>query len=97
MATKKKSLFANRQSTVSISRNGLSIEIAAVPATDAGLIAKELLDVVRTLVEGGYDELLQDGGSFHGFGHDQAEEGDDESYSLPPVMKRKKSAGFHIR
>ena len=97
MAAKKKSLFANRTSTVSISRNGLSIEIAAVPATDAGLIAKELLDVVRTLVEGGYDELVQEAGSFHGFGHDQTEEGDDEPYSLPPAMKRKRSIGFNVR
>ena len=44
MATKRKTNpFTNRKATVSVHRNGLSIEISDVSATDSGAVAKELL------------------------------------------------------
>ena len=45
--------FTNRKANVSVHRNGLSIEIQDVSAVDSGLVAKELLDIVRQLVAAG--------------------------------------------
>ena len=70
-------VLAHKKASVSLHRNGLSIEVSEVAAEDAGLAAKELLDVMRTLVGMGYDELLMDAGSIHGgaFGEMPDEDG----------------------
>jgi len=59
-------VLAHKKASVSLHRNGLSIEVGEIAAEDSGLAAKELLDVMRTLVRMGYDELLVDAGSLHG-------------------------------
>ena len=96
--TKKKNLLANRTATVAINRNGLSMSIDAVPAADAELVAQALLDSVRNLVDAGYDELVQDGGSLHGGGFDTPD--DDESFDTltdPPSARRRPVIGFHAK
>lgn len=82
--------FTNRKANVSVHRNGLSIEIADVNAVDAGEVAKELLDIVRTLVKAGYDELTADLGGAHGgaFGEVPDEEGV-EDWVMPPEAKKR--------
>lgn len=94
MARKKSNLLANRTATVSIHRNGLQVEIQSVPATDAGLVSQALLDMVRNLVLSGYEELVQDAGSFHGGGHDQAEEPDGDDFVIPPSAQKPRTIGF---
>lgn len=94
-ARKSKNPLTNKAASVTIHRNGLSVEIQAVAATDAGLVAQALLDMVRNLIDAGYDELVQDAGSFHGGGHDQPEEQDGEDYVIPPSA-RKRRVGFHV-
>lgn len=92
MATKRKRTnpFLNRKASVSIHRNGLSIEIADVNAMDAGQVAKELLDMVRTLVKAGYEELTQDAGGAHGGAFGEVPEDDDyEDFTLPIEAKRR--------
>ena len=59
-------VLAHKKASVSLSRNGLHIEVGEIAAEDAGIAAKELLDVMRTLVRAGYDELLMDAGGVHG-------------------------------
>jgi hypothetical protein len=56
-------VLAHKKASVSVHRNGVSIE--------------ELLDVFRTLVRAGYDELVLDAGSAHAgaFGDFSDEEG----------------------
>jgi hypothetical protein len=90
MTRRKSNPFTNRKATVSVHRNGLSIEIADVQATDSGAVAKELLDMMRTLVQAGYEELIVDGGSLHGGGFEVAEEEDLEDWRMPPEAKRKR-------
>jgi hypothetical protein len=58
-------LLANRTAAVSLYRNGLTIQIESVPATDCALVAQALLDAMRNLVEAGYSELVQEGPSLH--------------------------------
>ena len=95
MATRKpKNILANKAASVTIHRNGLSVEIQAVAATDASVVSAALLDMVRALVEAGYEELVQDGGSFHGSGHDQAPEEDGEDYVIAPSAKRRRIGFF---
>lgn len=97
MATRRKTNpFTNRKATVSVHRNGLSIEIADVQATDSGAVAKELLDMMRTLVQAGYEELLPDAGGAHGgaFGEVPDEEGV-EDWVMPPEAKRRR-IGFTL-
>lgn len=95
MATRKpKNILANKAASVTIHRNGLSVEIQAVPATESGLVAQALLDMVRDLTNAGYEELVQDGGSFHGSGHDQAPEEDGEDYVIAPSAKRRRIGFF---
>jgi len=67
MSVKRKSsnLLANRTASVSLTRNGLTIQIEGVPAVDAGVVSKALLDGVRNLVRLGYDELVEAQGSHH--------------------------------
>ena len=63
---KSATVLAHKKASVSLHRNGLSIEVGEIAAEDAGIAAKELLDVMRTLVRAGYDELLLDAGGVHG-------------------------------
>jgi len=70
-------VLAHKKASVSVHRNGVSIEVSDVPAEDCGIATKELLDVFRTLVRAGYDELVLDAGSAHAgaFGDFSDEEG----------------------
>ena len=79
---------------MSLHRNGLSIEIQDVGATDAGVVAKELLDMMRQLVAAGYDELVLEGPSAYGGGFEVPEDDDMETFVLPPEAKRRKPMGF---
>lgn len=89
LTRRKAGIFANRTAEVAVTRNGLSISIGSVPATDAGLVAKELLDMLRTLERAGYDELVVDAGQIHGTGFEVADEDDGEDFALPPEGKRR--------
>lgn len=92
---RKPNLLANRTATVSYSRNGLSLEVANVPAADGALVAKALLDAVRGLVEAGYEELVLDGGSLHADHPQFVEEPDGDDVALPPTSgPRPKRIGF---
>jgi hypothetical protein len=95
MTRRRTNPFTNRKATVSVHRNGLNIEIADVNATDAGVVAKELLDMVRQLVAAGYEELIVDAGSLHGGGFDLAEEVDEPDFVLPPEARRR-PIGFRV-
>ena len=95
MSRRRSNPFTNRKATVSVHRNGLSIEIQDVGATDAGMVAKELLEVVRTLVQAGYDELVQDAGGVHGGVFEVPDEVDGDDFVLPPEAKRR-PIGFRI-
>jgi hypothetical protein len=90
--TKQSNVLANRSASVSIHRNGLSIEIESVPAVDASIVAKCLLDVVRELVKVGYSELVNDAGGVHGGVIEVADEEDDEDFVLP--IEAVKRVGF---
>jgi hypothetical protein len=95
-ARKQKNLLSNKVSTVTMHRNGLTVEISSVAATDAGLVAQALLDMIRNLVEAGYEELTHDAGSYHGGGYDTPDEdGVDEYVETPRAKKR--PLGFHVR
>lgn len=95
MTRRKTNPFTNRKATVSVHRNGLSIEIADVAATDSGAVAKELLDMVRTLIAAGYEELILDGGSLHGGGFEVTDDEDMDTFVLPPEAKRR-PIGFRV-
>lgn len=90
MARRKTNPFTNRKATVSVHRNGLSIEIADVAATDSGAVAKELLDMVRTLIQAGYEELIVDAGSLHGGGFETPDEDGIEDWVMPPEARRRR-------
>lgn len=90
MTRRKSNPFTNRKATVSVHRNGLSIEIADVQATDSGAVAKELLDMMRTLVQAGYEELIVDAGSLHGGGFETPDEDGIEDWVMPPEAKRRR-------
>ena len=94
MTRRRSNPFTNRKATVSVHRNGLSIEIADVSATDSGAVAKELLDMMRTLVQAGYEELIVDAGSLHGGGFETPDEEGVEDWVMPPEARRRK-IGFH--
>ncbi len=69
MAAKKrkpKNHLADKTANVALHRNGLTIEIPNVNATDAPYVAAALLDAARRLVKRGYEELVQDAGGVHG-------------------------------
>ena len=89
----KPNVFANRTAEVAIQRNGLSISIGSVPASDAGVVAKELLDLLRTLEKAGYEELLIDAGALHGGGFEVPDEEDLDDWKMPPEAK-KRGIGF---
>ncbi len=90
MTRRKSNPFTNRKATVSVHRNGLSIEIADVQATDSGAVAKELLDMMRTLIQAGYEELIVDAGSLHGGGFETPDEDGIEDWVMPPEAKRRR-------
>ena len=90
MTRRKTNPFTNRKATVSVHRNGLSIEIADVAATDSGAVAKELLDMMRTLIAAGYEELIVDAGSLHGGGFETPDEEGVEDWTMPPEAKRRR-------
>jgi len=95
MASKRKvSPFVNRKASVTLHRNGLSIEIGDVPAVDTGVVAKELLDMMRQLTAAGYDELVLEGPSAYGGGFEVADEEDMDTFVLPPEAKRRRPMGF---
>jgi hypothetical protein len=85
--------FTNRKANVSVHRNGLSIEIQDVSAVDSGLVAKELLDIVRQLVAAGYEELVVDAGALHGGGFETPDEEGVDEWVMPPEA-RKRRIGF---
>ena len=94
-AKKVTTVLAHKKASVSLMRTGLSIDIADIPAEDAGLAAKELLDVMRTLCEKmGYDELIPDAGGAHSNPIDQDPEEDGEDFTEPPTARRKRPMGF---
>lgn len=82
--TRPQNVLANRTASVSMHRNGLSIEIDSVPAVDASIVAKCLLDVVRELTAAGYAELVVDAGGVHGGVIEIADEVDGDDFVLPP-------------
>ena len=86
---KSANLLANRTASVSLTRNGLTIVIDGVPATDAGLVAKALLDGVRNLVTAGYDELLENQGSHHAGALGDVPDDADQEEARVPVFERK--------
>ena len=92
MASKRRvNPFTNRKANVSLHRNGLTIEVQDVGAVDAGVVAKELLDMLRQLTAAGYEELTQDAGGAHGgaFGEVPDEEGV-EDWTIPPEARRRR-------
>ena len=86
--TRKPNVFTNRKASVSLHRNGLTIEIADVPAIDAGVVAKELMDVLRQLQRAGYEELIVDAGGVHGGVFEVQDEVDGEDFVIPPEARR---------
>ena len=86
---KPKNILTNKTASVTIHRNGLSVEIQSVAATDAGLVSQALLDMVRDLITAGYEELVLDAGSFHGGGHETPDEDGVEEFVDAPTMKRR--------
>lgn len=96
MARKKApNLLANRTASVAIHRNGLSIEVANVPADDAAIVAAELLRAMRALVKAGFDELVQDAGSLHSAALGDAPDDDDgEEWNEPAHAHDRRPLGF---
>lgn len=82
-------VLANRTASVSIHRNGLAIEIESVPAVDASVVAKCLLDVVRELIAAGYGELIVDAGGVHGGVIEIPDEDDGDDFVAPPEAERR--------
>jgi hypothetical protein len=54
-----------KTATVSLTRNGLTIEIEDVPAAQAATVGGILLQAARQMVRSGFDELVVDAGSIH--------------------------------
>lgn len=88
-------VLAHKKATVTLHRNGLTLEVADVPAESAGLAASELLNVVRLLVQSGFEELIPDAGSAHASPAGDFEDDDviEPAVSDPPTMKRRR-VGF---
>ena len=98
IVARRRNVLANRTATVSINRNGLSIEVASIPAVDSAIVAGALLNTVRDLIRSGYEELIVNEGSAHS-DHisDPLEDvtGDDGSDGTsPPSAKLRKRIGF---
>lgn len=95
MASKKRTTnMTRRRANVSIHRNGLTIEVPDVPAVDAGVVASELVKVMRTLAAR-YEELIPDAGMVGaGSGIEIPEEEGVEDAVDPPVMRQRPRIGF---
>lgn len=92
MATKRRrtvNVLTGKTASVAIQRNGLSIEVGDVPAVDAALVAKCLLDAIRGLQAAGYEELVVDAGAVHGGIIEVPDEVDGDDFVLPPESKRR--------
>lgn len=88
-------LLDHKKASVAVHRNGLSIEVADVTASDAGRVAKALLDAVRELVRAGYDELVVDHGGVHsGALGEVPEDAYEDEASTPTPIQREKRVGF---
>lgn len=87
MAPKKPNL-SRRKANVSIHRNGLTIEVPDVPAVDAGVVAAELVKVMRTLAKR-YEELVPDAGHVGGSpGMEMVDDGEWVEDADPPVARK---------
>lgn len=86
---RRKNVLTGRTAAVAVNRNGLSVQIDAVPAIDAALVAAALLRMMRSLERAGFEELVPEGSPLHAGGYDQAEEPDDEDFSLPPSARKR--------
>jgi hypothetical protein len=92
MTPKKRSaatVLQHKKASVSIVRNGVCIDVSDIPAEDAGIAAKELLDVFRTLVRLGYDELVQDAGSHHSGALGEVPDDADEEEARVPLFEKR--------
>ena len=92
MAAKKKQAnpLRGKRANVSLSRNGLHIEIPDVPAADAARVGGILLSAVRRMVKAGYDELTLDAGGVHGGVLGEIPEDEyTEDGSDPPVAQKR--------
>lgn len=88
-------LLDHKKASVAVHRNGLSIEVADVTASDAGRVAAALLDAVRELVKAGYDELIVDAGGVHsGALGEVPDEVYEEEAATPSPVQREKRIGF---
>lgn len=85
-----KNLLASHKADVSYSRAGLTIGVSSVPAEDASLVSKAILDCFRGLVAAGYDELLEHSFSAHAGGYDVPDDADIDAVTLPPEAKAKR-------
>ena len=91
--TAKKPNLSRRRANVSINRNGLLIEVPDIPAVDAGVVAAELVQVMRTLAKR-FDELTPDAGHVGGGGGIEIPDEDGVEDAVDPMVARKR-VGFH--
>lgn len=66
ISRKLRAFLKGKAVTVSLHRNGLSLEMAEVPAELMTAVSSELLNTARVLVNAGFDELVPDAGGVHG-------------------------------
>ena len=93
----RKNLLTGKKVTVSLTRNGLTLEVADVPAVDGGVVAKVLLDTMRDMVDKGYDELIQDAGTLGAGAHidvPEDEDGEDGSDVTTSRRRPRRTIGF---
>ena len=87
-ARSRKPNLSHHKAVVSIHRNGLTIEIGNVRAVDAGLVAAELLRVVRTLTKP-FPELVLDAGHLGGGAGIEVDDEDDGPDGSDPLVARR--------
>lgn len=87
-------LLDHKKASVSVHRNGLHIEVADITASDAGIVAKALLDTFRELVKAGYDELIQDAGGLHSGALGELPDEDGVDTYTEPAQLPVKRVGF---
>lgn len=88
-------LLDHKKASVAVHRNGLTIEVSDITASDAGRVAKALLDSVRELVKAGYEELVPDAGGAHsGALGEVPDEMYEEEAVTPSPIQRDKRVGF---
>lgn len=81
---RRRNLLTGKTATVSVTRGGLVIEVADIPATDAGLAASAILNTFRNLVSSGYDELREFGPTIHSDALAVPDDADDAEYKIAP-------------